>query len=48
MREVRPDEVYNLGAMSDVRVSFDVPEYTADVDGLGVLRIIEAVQNCFS
>ena len=42
---VRPDEVYNLGAMSDVRVSFDIPEYTADVTGLGALRVIEAVRN---
>src|SRR3954467_959902 len=38
MQEIQPDEVYNLGAMSHVRVSFDMPEYTADVDGIGTLR----------
>src|ERR1700678_659450 len=38
LREVKPDEVYNLGAQSHVRVSFDVPEYTADVDALGAVR----------
>ena len=43
--EVQPDEVYNLAAQSHVRVSFDQPEYTADVDGLGVLRILEAVRD---
>ncbi|MFM9000414.1 MAG: GDP-mannose 4,6-dehydratase [Opitutia bacterium] len=42
--EVRPDEIYNLGAMSHVKVSFDLPEYTADVDGLGTLRLLEAVR----
>ena len=42
--EVRPDEVYNLAAMSDVRVSFDIPEYTSDISGLGALRVIEAVR----
>lgn len=42
--EVAPDEVYNLAAMSDVRVSFDIPEYTGDVSGLGALRVIEAVR----
>jgi len=41
---VSPDEVYNLAAMSHVKVSFDVPEYTADVDGLGVLRLLEAIR----
>ncbi len=41
---VKPDEVYNLAAMSDVRVSFDIPEYTSDVSGLGALRVIEAVR----
>lgn len=40
---LQPDEVYNLGAQSHVRVSFDVPEYTGDVDGLGALRILEAI-----
>jgi len=46
MSEVQPDEVYNLGAMSDVRVSFDIPNYTGDVTGLGTLRVLEAVRNC--
>lgn len=41
---VKPDEVYNLAAMSHVKVSFDVPEYTADVDGVGVLRLLEAIR----
>lgn len=41
---VQPDEVYNLAAMSDVRVSFDIPEYTSDISGLGALRVIEAVR----
>jgi GDPmannose 4,6-dehydratase len=44
IQEVQPDEVYNLGAMSHVKVSFDTPEYTANVDGLGTLRILEAVR----
>ena len=43
---VRPDEIYNLAAQSHVQVSFDVPEYTADVDATGVLRILEAVRIC--
>ncbi len=43
---VRPDEIYNLAAQSHVQVSFDVPEFTADVDGIGVLRILEAVRLC--
>ena len=41
---IQPDEIYNLAAMSHVRVSFDVPEYTANVDGIGVLRLLEAVR----
>ncbi len=41
---LQPDEVYNLGAQSHVRVSFDIPEYTGDVDGLGVQRILEAIR----
>lgn len=45
IRVSKPHEVYNLGAMSDVRVSFDVPEYTSDVTGIGSLRVIEAVRN---
>ena len=44
LRTIRPDEIYNLGAQSHVRVSFDVPEYTAEVTGLGCLRILEAIQ----
>lgn len=44
IQEVQPDEIYNLGAMSHVRVSFETPEYTANVDGLGTLRILEAVR----
>ena len=44
IKEVDPDEIYNLGAMSHVKVSFEMPEYTADVDGLGTLRILEAVR----
>jgi GDPmannose 4,6-dehydratase len=45
IQEVQPDEIYNLGAMSHVRVSFDTPEYTANVDGLGALRILDAGVN---
>ncbi|MEE9372596.1 MAG: GDP-mannose 4,6-dehydratase [Saprospiraceae bacterium] len=44
IQEVQPDEIYNLGAMSHVKVSFDSPEYTADVDALGMLRVLEAVR----
>jgi len=44
--EVRPDEVYNLGAQSHVRVSFDMPIYTVDTDGLGTLRLLEAIRSC--
>jgi len=44
IQECRPDEIYNLGAMSHVKVSFDVPEYTANTDGIGTLRILEAVR----
>jgi GDPmannose 4,6-dehydratase len=44
IQEVQPDEIYNLGAMSHVKVSFDTPEYVADVDGVGTLRILEAVR----
>ena len=44
--EVRPDEIYNLAAQSHVQVSFDVPEFTADADALGVLRLLEAVRVC--
>ena len=44
IQEVQPDEIYNLGAMSHVQVSFETPEYTADTDGMGTLRILEAVR----
>ncbi len=44
LQEVRPDEVYNLGAQSHVQVSFETPEYTADVDGMGTLRLLEAMR----
>ena len=44
LREVQPDEVYNLGAMSHVAVSFESPEYTADVDAMGTLRLLEAIR----
>jgi GDPmannose 4,6-dehydratase len=44
VQEVQPDEIYNLGAQSHVKVSFDTPEYTANTDGIGVLRILEAVR----
>jgi GDPmannose 4,6-dehydratase len=45
LRNIRPDEIYNLGAQSHVRTSFDVPEYTAEVVGLGTLRLLEAVRD---
>ncbi|GAB6392002.1 MAG: GDP-mannose 4,6-dehydratase [Treponematales bacterium] len=44
LQEVKPDEIYNLGAQSHVQVSFEVPEYSADADGLGVLRLLEAIR----
>ncbi len=44
IQEVQPDEIYNLGAMSHVKVSFDTPEYTANVDALGTLRLLEAIR----
>ena len=44
--EIRPDEIYNLAAQSHVQVSFDAPEYSGDVDALGVLRVLEAVRVC--
>lgn len=44
IQEIKPDEIYNLGAMSHVKVSFDSPEYVANVDGIGTLRILEAVR----
>ncbi len=45
MYQIQPDEIYNLGAQSHVRVSFDIPEYTANVTGVGVLRILEALKD---
>jgi GDPmannose 4,6-dehydratase len=44
IKEIQPDEIYNLAAMSHVHVSFDMPEYVADVDGIGALRLLEAVR----
>ena len=44
IEKVKPDEIYNLAAQSHVKVSFDVPEYTADVDAVGALRLIESVR----
>jgi GDPmannose 4,6-dehydratase len=44
LRDVQPDEIYNLGGQSHVRVSFDIPEYTAEVAGLGALRLLEAIR----
>lgn len=44
VQEVQPDEIYNLGAMSHVKVSFDMPEYCADADGVGTLRLLEAIR----
>lgn len=44
IKDIQPDEIYNLGAMSHVKVSFESPEYTADVDGIGTLRVLEAVR----
>ena len=46
VQKVRPDEIYNLAAQSHVQVSFDSPEFTADIDATGVLRVLEAVRLC--
>ena len=46
VKKVKPDEIYNLAAQSHVQVSFDSPEFTADVDATGVLRTLEAVRQC--
>ena len=43
--DIQPDEIYNLGAQSHVAVSFEVPEYTADVDGIGTLRFLDSIRN---
>lgn len=45
VREIQPDEVYNLGAQSHVKVSFEIPEYTCNIVGMGTLRVLEAVRN---
>jgi len=44
LRDVQPDEIYNLGAQSHVMVSFDIPEYTGDVTGLGTARLLESIR----
>ena len=44
INKIKPDEIYNLAAMSHVRVSFEIPEYVADTDGIGTLRILEAIR----
>ena len=44
IEKIKPDEIYNLGAQSHVRVSFDIPEYTADITGLGAIRILDAIK----
>lgn len=46
VNQIKPDEIYHLGAMSHVRVSFDMPEYTVNTDALGTLRVLEAIKNC--
>ena len=46
IKEINPDEIYNLAAQSHVRVSFDLPEYTAETDAIGTLRLLEAVRIC--
>lgn len=45
LKEIQPDEIYNLGAQSHVHISFQVPEYTAEINGLGTLRLLEAIKN---
>jgi GDPmannose 4,6-dehydratase len=44
VEKIHPDEIYNLGAQSHVQVSFEVPEYTAEVDGIGILRFLDAIK----
>ena len=46
IQSIRPDEIYNLAAQSHVKVSFEIPEYTAETDGIGTLRILEAIRIC--
>ncbi|MDO8574459.1 MAG: GDP-mannose 4,6-dehydratase, partial [bacterium] len=48
INQIEPDEVYNLAAQSHVRVSFDIPEYTANITGIGTLRFLEAIKDCES
>lgn len=45
LKEIQPDEIYNLGAQSHVHISFQIPEYTAEINGLGTLRLLEAIKN---
>ena len=45
INKVKPDEIYNLAAQSHVAVSFQMPEYTSDIDGIGALRILESIKN---
>ena len=45
INQINPDEIYNLAAQSHVKISFELPEYTSNVDGLGVLRILESIRN---
>ena len=44
LKEVQPDEIYNLAAQSHVKISFDIPEYTTDIVGIGTLRLLEAIR----
>ena len=46
VQQIKPDEIYNLAAQSHVKVSFELPEYTAETDGVGTLRLLEAVRIC--
>ena len=46
VNDIKPDEIYNLGAQSHVKVSFEIPDYTAQVDALGTLRFLESIRNC--
>ena len=48
VQETQPDEIYNLAAMSHVKVSFDTPEYTANADGIGTLRLMEAITDIWN
>lgn len=45
-RQIQPQEIYNLAAQSHVKISFEIAEYTADVDGVGTLRILDALRTC--